>query len=344
MINSIKSLLLLISAILLNSSLIAAYRDSVTIYPLPDSVKGNAFIANVIISQQQTTGAVLAGIQTDKVRLYISAAGKEKSIVFEYMVPAKGIVNGISVRQEKNKILLPYDWSINQSYRLLIATASDSAADFSLYSGYVFLPEINKWKLIGTCKISGSTTGIKAPASFTSAKETSRFNAAFSDAWVQRRNGSWKNMTDVTGIAPEINLMSHADSLKQVRLENQQIEKDIRIGKTGPMDTTAGIYYTMMKVGTGNAVSLDDTVTVYYKGYLYATNEVFDQTKEKPVSFPLKRLVKGWQLGLPLCREGGKIKLVIPSALAYSIRTRAAKIPPNSILVFEIEVLKTKKP
>ena len=51
---------------------------------------------------------------------------------------------------------------------------------------------------------------------------------------------------------------------------------------------------------------------------------------------------QGWQLGVPLCKVGGKIKLVIPSALAYSVRTRAPKIPPNSILVFEVEVLDAK--
>jgi FKBP-type peptidyl-prolyl cis-trans isomerase len=344
MLKTFKTLLLLISAFLLHGSLFAAYKDSVTTYPLPDSVKANAFIANAIISRQQGTSAVAAGIQTDKVRLYISGAGKKKSIVFEYPFPAKGIVNGINVKQEKNRMLFLYNWSINQSYKFLIVTASDSAANFSLYSGYAFLPGINKWKLIGTIKIAGITEGIKAPAAFTSAKVSSLFNAAFSDAWVQRRNGSWKNLKDAGGKVPEINLMSNADSLQQVMLEHQRIEKDIRSRKTGAMDSLSGIYYTMMKAGTGNLVSLDDTVTVYYKGYLYTTNEVFDQTKEKPAIFPLKRLVRGWQIGLPLCREGGKIKLVIPSALAYSIRTRAAKIPPNSILVFEVEVLKTKKP
>jgi FKBP-type peptidyl-prolyl cis-trans isomerase len=55
-------------------------------------------------------------------------------------------------------------------------------------------------------------------------------------------------------------------------------------------------------------------------------------------------LIRGWQIGVPLCKVGGKIRLVIPSNLAYSIRTRAAKIPPNSILVFEIEVVDAKSP
>ena len=91
-------------------------------------------------------------------------------------------------------------------------------------------------------------------------------------------------------------------------------------------------------------VSVEDTVTIFYKGYLFSNGQVFDQTGEKPASFPLKRLIRGWQIAVPLLKVGGKIKLVIPSDLAYSIRTRAAKIPPNSILVFEIEVLDARSP
>ena len=98
----------------------------------------------------------------------------------------------------------------------------------------------------------------------------------------------------------------------------------------------------MIKEGTGRQVSLNDTVTVFYKGYLLKDKSVFDETKDKPAIFPLKRLIMGWQIGVPLCKVGGKIKIIIPSSLAYSIRTRAAKIPPNSILVFEVEVVEAK--
>ena len=99
-----------------------------------------------------------------------------------------------------------------------------------------------------------------------------------------------------------------------------------------------------MKEGTGKQVSVNDTVVAYYKGYLLKDGSVFDETKDKPAIFPLNRLIKGWQIGVPLCKVGGKIKLIIPSNLGYSIRTRAAKIPPNSILVFEIEVVDAKSP
>jgi len=76
---------------------------------------------------------------------------------------------------------------------------------------------------------------------------------------------------------------------------------------------------------------------------LLSDGSVFDQTKEKPAVFPLKRLIKGWQIGLPVCKVGGKIKLIIPSGLAYSIRSMNAAIPLNSIMVFDIEVLGVKQ-
>ena len=79
---------------------------------------------------------------------------------------------------------------------------------------------------------------------------------------------------------------------------------------------------------------------VNYKGQLM-NGEVFDQTKDKPATFPLKRLIKGWQMGLPFCRQGGKIRLIIPTSLGYGIRNLGV-IPPNSILIFDVEVLEIK--
>jgi FKBP-type peptidyl-prolyl cis-trans isomerase len=94
-----------------------------------------------------------------------------------------------------------------------------------------------------------------------------------------------------------------------------------------------------LKEGTGRSVSITDTITVFYKGYLLKDGTIFDQTKEKPATFPLNRLIKGWQLGLSQANLGSKIQLIIPSGLAYTIRSRSPLIPPNSVLVFEIELI-----
>jgi FKBP-type peptidyl-prolyl cis-trans isomerase FkpA len=162
--------------------------------------------------------------------------------------------------------------------------------------------------------------------------------------WCQRTNGSWKNMKDDEQTAPIINLFGHIDSVWQRQADMQVISETIATGKIDVKENAGGVYYKMLKEGTGRQVSVTDTVVAFYKGYLFNNGLVFDQTSDKPATFPLKRLIKGWQVGVPLCKVGGKIKLVIPSDLGYSIRTRAAKIPPNSILVFEIEVVDTKPP
>ena len=104
-----------------------------------------------------------------------------------------------------------------------------------------------------------------------------------------------------------------------------------------------GIYYQTIKNGFGEEISLSDTVTVFYKGYLLKDKRIFDQTKDKPVVFPLNRLIKGWQIGLVKTKVGSKIRLIIPSGLAYNIRCRSKDIAPNSVLVFDIEVVNTKR-
>jgi FKBP-type peptidyl-prolyl cis-trans isomerase FkpA len=133
----------------------------------------------------------------------------------------------------------------------------------------------------------------------------------------------------------------NVDSLERAQREHAFIANKVGLGDTLVKMEGEGIYYQLLKQGTGRQVSVTDTVTVHYKGTIYPEGSIFDQTKEKPARFPLNRLIKGWQSGLVLCREGGSIRLVVPSGLAYGIRNRAAKIPPNSILQFEIEVVAT---
>ncbi len=142
--------------------------------------------------------------------------------------------------------------------------------------------------------------------------------------------------------SPVVDVARNADSIAQAAKDRQMIFSAIAAGKLDTTGSVSGVYYKILREGTGATVSVTDTVTAFYKGALM-NGDVFDQTKEKPAVFPLARLIKGWQLGVPMCREGGKIQLIIPSGLAYSIRTRSGKIPPNSILLFDIEVVSTKK-
>ena len=145
------------------------------------------------------------------------------------------------------------------------------------------------------------------------------------------------------GKKPEINLYHHIDSLVQHQKDLQQIYAAVAAGKIDTTGSINNIFYQIIKEGTGEYVALTDTVRVFYKGSLFTNGNLFDETKTEPVSFPLSRLIKGWQIGLQQCGVGGKIKLIIPSAQGYSIRSRSKDIPPNSVLVFEIEVVGVKK-
>lgn len=323
----------------------ASGRDSTRVYPLPDSVKAVQFMAT--ISVQSVTGKKesFAGIRADGVSLVLEAEKEEKEIVFQFPENATVLASGRDVEKEEDgELEYDYNWAEKESYQLMIAVASDSAGNFSLYSGYAWLPKDKKWKLIGTCRINGRWGTLKEAELIQSSGRKGRIEIQVMETWCQRSNGSWKNLDNNQLTAPVINYFGHADSSWQHTQDTAQIGEAIRNGKTDALHHNEGVYYTIMREGTGRPVYLTDTVEVYYKGYLLNDGSIFDQTLSNPARFPLRRLIRGWQIGVPLCKTGGKIKLVIPSGLAYSIRTRAAKIPPNSILVFEIEVVKAIAP
>jgi len=324
-------------------------KDVSIAYALPDSVRAISFLADITVSPITTNKEVFAGIKTDVVRLSLESDKKEREIVFEFPTGSPVMATGIGIKKEKDELSWKYNWIEKENYKLMIATAGDSAGNFSLYSGYIFLPKEKKWKLIGTCKISGQWNTLKQPAAFYSDSKKNALQVNINEAWCQRNNGSWKNLLQTTLPTPFINLFSHVDSIAQLNLEKKDLELFRQstaklTNAPSPIKEFNGIYYEVLKEGTGRQVTVNDTVTIYYKGYLFFDNAVFDETKDKPATFPLKRLIMGWQLGVPLAKVGGRIKLIIPSNLAYSIRTRAAKIPPNSILVFEIEVVDAKSP
>jgi len=322
------------------SNSFANNKDSLVYYSLPDSMKAVSFLVDISVGTISTKKEVFAGIKTDVVKLSLESDKKEREIVFEFPSSATVMANGLAVKVEKGELSWNYNWKENENYKLLIATASDSAGNFALYSGYIFLPKEKKWKLIGTCKILGQWNTLKKPATFHSQIKNNSLQLNIHEAWCQRNNGSWKNLLEKDLSFPVVNLFSHVDSLEQLEID----KKFIVAANTEVKDVHDGVYYTTLKEGNGRQVSVNDTVTAYYKGYLLKDGSVFDQTKDKPAIFPLKRLIMGWQIGVPLCKVGGKIKIIIPSNLAYSIRTRAAKIPPNSVLVFEIEVVDAKAP
>lgn len=321
----------------------AAIHFSDTTHSFPDSLRISGVLVQVHAQQIKTRKEVKAGVQTGDVKLFVEADKKEKEIVYTFPETAEVVATGIDVELDKpGELEWEYDLPANEKLQLYIATASDSAANFTLYSGYVYLGKEGKWKLIGTCKINGRWGFIKTATGFTSLRKKYPLALQVQQLWAQRVNGSFKEFTTTASKAPVLAPFSNVDSVKQMEADEQMILQMIKEGKTDATTKGNDIYYSIMKEGTGRQVLVTDTVVVFYKGYLLSDGSVFDQTRDKTATFPLNRLIKGWQLGVPFCKVGGKIKLVIPSGLSYSIRTRAAKIPPNSTLVFEIEVVEVK--
>ena len=110
----------------------------------------------------------------------------------------------------------------------------------------------------------------------------------------------------------------------------------------GVKKTESGLLYQVEKPGAGAAPKDSDTVVVNYKGTLTDGTE-FDNsyTRGEPLSFRLDGVIPGWTEGLKHIKNGGKIKLVIPPALAYG-KTGVPGIPANSTLVFDVELLDVK--
>lgn len=113
--------------------------------------------------------------------------------------------------------------------------------------------------------------------------------------------------------------------------------------KPGITTTASGLQYEVIKAGTGPSPKADDQVQVHYEGKML-DGTVFDSSiaRGQPVTFPLAGVIAGWTEGLQLMKEGGESRFFIPAKLAYG-ETGASTIPPNSVLVFKVQLLKVIK-
>ena len=131
----------------------------------------------------------------------------------------------------------------------------------------------------------------------------------------------------------EVNLTVDSE---QLEIDKANIQEYLSSNNIDAETHPSGISYVITREGEGRSPNLCDNVAVTYEGRLMSNGNVFDSSPSV-VSFNLQQLITGWQIGIPLLKEGGLITLYIPSVYAYG-EDGSRTIPGNSNLIFVIRL------
>jgi len=141
----------------------------------------------------------------------------------------------------------------------------------------------------------------------------------------------------------KIQAQKQANQSEQINKVKQEGEAFLIANKKkeGVITTTSGLQYKVIREGTGASPKVTDKVMVHYAGRL-TDGTKFDASYDRgtPAEFPVNGVIKGWQEGLQLMKEGGKYELYIPSDLAYGDNGAGESIPGGAVLIFEVELIK----
>ena len=171
---------------------------------------------------------------------------------------------------------------------------------------------------------------------------TDAFAAGFKDAMSGRKPLMSEQEVRDTLIAFESDLQQKQTAAgKKNAADGEKFLTDNK-SKEGVKATASGLQYKVVKEGSGVQPKPSDTVTVNYRGTLVDGTE-FDSSYKRgqPASFPVGGVIPGWTEALQLMKVGSKYQLFIPAKLAYGEQGRPG-IPPNSLLIFEVELMDVK--
>lgn len=128
------------------------------------------------------------------------------------------------------------------------------------------------------------------------------------------------------------------DADEQLRKDDALIVEFIAKNSIPAVKHESGIYYQIISPGSGNiSYNSATSVSVNYEGRLLS-GVPFDKSSSV-ATFRLGNLIQGWQIGIPLIQKGGRIRLIIPSTLAYKNSSPSAAIPENAVLDFTIDLV-----
>lgn len=129
--------------------------------------------------------------------------------------------------------------------------------------------------------------------------------------------------------------------LKRIEEEEKKISEDIDKRWPGAVKTPSGLRYVIIKEGQGKASpKMGQTVTAHYNGTLM-NGKMFDSSivRNEPIRFKVGQMIEGWNEALLTMHKGEKRQLIIPPELGYGVQGYPGVIPPNSYLIFDIELL-----
>ena len=151
----------------------------------------------------------------------------------------------------------------------------------------------------------------------------------------------------MSGAKPQVKPTERSAALAEIKskraeenLERSRAFLAFNADKEGVKTLPSGLQYKELRPGEGKAPTTTSKVTVNYRGTLIDGSE-FDSSYErgKPSTFLVRKVIKGWREGLQLMKEGAKWDLYIPPELAYGKQSPRNRIPPNSALIYEVELL-----
>jgi FKBP-type peptidyl-prolyl cis-trans isomerase len=155
-------------------------------------------------------------------------------------------------------------------------------------------------------------------------------------------NGKTPSQEDQRQVQTFARAQAEVQSAKNLAAAKDFLAKNGK--EKGVITTASGLQYKVLVAGDKKAPAIapTDKVTVHYRGKLLDGNE-FDSSysRNEPTTFPVNGVIQGWQEALIMMKPGAKWQLFIPPELAYGTRGQA-KIPPNSLLIFEVSVLSSE--
>ena len=160
-----------------------------------------------------------------------------------------------------------------------------------------------------------------------------------------------QGITDaIDGNKPLVKTTGRNKALAQIRaqrvqhnLEQSQAFLAENAKKEGVVTLESGLQYKVIQAGEGKGPQATNSVTVNYRGSLVDGTEFANSSERgKPATHQVKKVIKGWREALPLMKEGAKWVLYIPPQLGYGKGGLRNRIPPNSALIYEVELIAVK--